>query len=129
MTVYKSDPKSKLKKKKTVPRLPQGVRNIKRELNAAFNQWKSETQPTDSVSYFHHRNKKKAEYRQALRNFTVDKENEKIAMLCDTLGVDEKQFWQMIKPKRTIRSGSHFILNGRVLSSDIDILYMWDIHF
>ena len=44
MTVYKSDPKSKLKKKKTVPRLPQGVRNIKRELNAAFNQWKSETQ-------------------------------------------------------------------------------------
>ena len=106
MTVYKSDPKSKFKKKKTVPRLPQEVRNIKRELNAAFNQWKSETQPTDSVSYFHYRNNKKAEYRQALRNFTVDKENEKIAMLCDTLGVDEKQFWQMIKPKRTIRSGS-----------------------
>ena len=129
MTVYKSDRKSKLKKKKTVPRLPQGVRNIKRELNAAFNQWKSETQPTDSVSYFHYRNKKKAKYRHALRHFTVDKENEKIAMLCDTLGVDEKQFWQMIKPKRTIRSGSHFILNGRVLSSDIDILDMWDIHF
>ena len=64
MTVYKSDPKSKLKK--TVPRLPQGVRNIKRELNAAFNQWKSESQPTDSVSYFHYRNKK-TEYRQALR--------------------------------------------------------------
>ena len=45
MTVYKSDPKSKLKKKKTVPRLPRGgggVRDIKRELNAAFNQWKSE---------------------------------------------------------------------------------------
>ena len=38
MTVYKSDPKSKLKNKKTVPRLPQGVRNIKKELNAAFNQ-------------------------------------------------------------------------------------------
>ena len=124
MTVHKSDPKSKLQKKKTVPRLPQGVRNIKRELNAAFNQWKSETQPTDSVSYFHYRNKKKAEYRQALRNFTVDKENEKIAMLCDTLGVGEKQLWQMIKPKQTIRSGSHFILNGRVLSSDIDILDM-----
>ena len=53
MTVYKSDPKSKLKIK-TVPRLPQGVRNIKRELNAAFNQWKSESQPTDSVSYFHY---------------------------------------------------------------------------
>ena len=58
MTVYKSDPKSKLKKKKTVLRLPQGVRNIKKELNAAFNQWKSESQPTDSVSYFHYRNKK-----------------------------------------------------------------------
>ena len=56
MTVYKSDPTSKLKKKKTVPRLPQGVRNIKKELNAAFNQWKSESQPTDSVS--HYRNKK-----------------------------------------------------------------------
>ena len=128
MTVYKSDPKSKLKKKKTVPRLPQGVRNIKRELNAAFNQWKSESQPTDSVSYFHYRNKK-TEYRQALRNFIANKENEKIAMLCDTLGVNEKQFWQMIKPKRTIRSGSHFILNGRVLSSDIDILDIWVSHF
>ena len=128
MTVYKFDPKSKMKKKKIVSRLPQGVRNIKRELNAAFNQWKSESQPTDSVSYFHYRNKK-TEYRQALRNFIVDKENEKIAMLCDTLGVNEKQLWQMIKPKRTIRSGSHFILNGRVLSSDIDILDMWYSHF
>ena len=59
MTVYKSDPKSKLKKKKAVPRLPQGVRNIKREPNAAFNQWKSETQPTDGDSYFRYRNKKK----------------------------------------------------------------------
>ena len=58
MTVYKSDPKSTLKKKKTVPRLPQGVRNIKRELNAAFNKWKSESQPTDGDSYFHYRNKK-----------------------------------------------------------------------
>ena len=56
MAVYKSD--SKLKKKKTVPRLPQGVRNIKRELNAAFNQWKSESQPTDGDSYFYYRNKK-----------------------------------------------------------------------
>ena len=128
MTVYKSDSKYKLKKKKTVPRLPQGVWNIKRELNAAFNQWKSESQPTDSVSYFHYRNKK-AEYRQALRNFIVDKENEKITMLCDTLGVNEKQFWQMIKPKQTIRSGSHFILIGRVLRSDIDILDMWASHF
>ena len=35
----------------------------------------------------------------------------------------------MIKHKRTIRSGSHFILNGRVLSSDIDILDMWASHF
>ena len=69
-----------------MPRLPQGVRNIKRELNATFNQWKSESQPTDSVSYFHYRNKK-TEYRQALRNFIADKENEKIAMLCDTLGI------------------------------------------
>ena len=54
-------------------------------------------------------------------------------MLCDTLGVNEKQcsIWQMIKPtcKRTIRNGSHFILNGRVLSSDIDILDMWVSHF
>ena len=50
-------------------------------------------------------------------------------MLCDTHSVNEKQFWQMIKSKRTIRSGSHFILNGRVLSSDIDILDMWDSHF
>ena len=50
-------------------------------------------------------------------------------MLCDTLGVNEKQFWRMIKPKRTIRSGPHFILNGRVLSSDIDILDMWASHF
>ena len=50
-------------------------------------------------------------------------------MLCDTLGVNEKQFWQMIKPKRTIRSGSHFILNCRVLSSDTDILHMWVSHF
>ena len=58
MTVHKSDTKSKLKKKKTVPRLPQVVRNIKRKLNAAFNQWKSESQPTDSASYFHYRNKK-----------------------------------------------------------------------
>ena len=74
-----------------------------RELNAAFNQWKSESQPTDSVSYFHYRNKK-AEYRQALRNFIVDKENGKIATLCDTLGVNEKQFWQMIKPKSALSS-------------------------
>ena len=58
MTVNKSDPKSKLKKRKTVPRLPQGVKNIKRKLNAAFNQWKNESQPTDSVSYFHYRKKK-----------------------------------------------------------------------
>ena len=36
MKVYKSDPMSRLEKKKTMPRLPQGVRNIKRELNAAF---------------------------------------------------------------------------------------------
>ena len=50
-------------------------------------------------------------------------------MLCDTLGVNEKQFWQMIKPKRTIRSGSHFIINCRVLGSDIDILDMWASHF
>ena len=35
----------------------------------------------------------------------------------------------MIKPKRTIRSGSHFILNSRVLSSDSDILEMWASHF
>ena len=39
-----------------------------------------------------------------MRNFIVDKENEIIVMLCDTLGVNEKQFWQMIKPKRTIRT-------------------------
>ena len=50
-------------------------------------------------------------------------------MLVDTLGVIEKQFWQMIKPKRTIRSGSDFILNGRVVSSDNDILEMWVSHF
>ena len=50
-------------------------------------------------------------------------------MLCDTLGVNAKQFWQMIKPKRTIRIGSHFIVNGRVLSSDIDILDMWASRF
>ena len=50
-------------------------------------------------------------------------------MLCDTLGVNENQFWQMIKPKRTIISGSHFILNGSVLSSDNDILEMWASHF
>ena len=47
----------------------------------------------------------------------------------DTLGVNEKQFWQMIKPKRTVRSGSHLILNGRLLSSDTDILEMWASHF
>ena len=46
-----------------------------------------------------------------------------------TLGVNEKQFWRMMKPKRTIRSGSHFILNCRVLSSDIDILDIWASHF
>ena len=50
-------------------------------------------------------------------------------MLCDTLGVNEKQFWQTIKPKRTIRSGSHFIFNDRVSSSDIDILDMLASHF
>ena len=38
-------------------------------------------------------------------------------------------FCKCIWPKRTIRSGSHFILNGRVLSSDIDILDMWASHF
>ena len=59
-----------------------------------------------------------------MRNFIADKDNEKIAMLCDTFGVNEKRFWQMIKPERTIRSGSHSILKGRVLSSDIDILDM-----
>ena len=53
----------------------------------------------------------------------------KIVMPCDTPGVNEKQFWQMIKPKRTIRSGSHFILSGRILSSDNDILEMWASHF
>ena len=63
MKVYKSDPKARLKKKKTVPRLPQGVRNIKRELNAAFNQWKSETELTNGDSYLYYRNKKKKEYR------------------------------------------------------------------
>ena len=56
MKVYKSDPNSRLKKK-TVPRLPQGVRNIKRELSAAFSQWKSESEPTDGDSYFCYRNK------------------------------------------------------------------------
>ena len=35
----------------------------------------------------------------------------------------------MIKPERTIRSGSYFILNGRVLSSGNDILEMWASHF
>ena len=35
----------------------------------------------------------------------------------------------MIKPKRTIRSGSHVILNDRVVSSDNDILEMWASHF
>ena len=49
-------------------------------------------------------------------------------MLCDTFHVNEKKFWEMIKPKRTIRSGSQFILNGRVVSSDNDILEMWAIH-
>ena len=58
MKVYKSDPKSRLKKKKTIHMLPQGVRNIKRELNASFNQWKSGNQPTDGDSYFYYRNKK-----------------------------------------------------------------------
>ena len=72
--------------------------NIKRELSAAFNLWKSENQLTDGDSYFYYRNKKRTEYRQALRNFIVDKETEKIVMLCDTLGVNKKQFWQVIKP-------------------------------
>ena len=53
---------------------------------------------TTGDSYFYYCNKT-TEYRQALRNFIVDKENEKIVMLCDTLGVNEKQSWQMIKPK------------------------------
>ena len=57
-----------------MPRPHQGVRNIKKELNAAFNQWKSESQPTFHL--FHYRNKK-TEYRQALRNFIVAKENGK----------------------------------------------------
>ena len=35
----------------------------------------------------------------------------------------------MVKPKRAIRSGSHFILNSRVVSSDNDILKMWASHF
>ena len=58
MEVCKFDLKSRLKKKKTVPRLPQGVRNIKREHNAAFNQWKNENQPTDGDSYFYCSNRK-----------------------------------------------------------------------
>ena len=37
-------------------------------------------------------------------------------MVCDTLGANEKQFWQMVKPKQTIKSGSHFILNGKVVT-------------
>ena len=44
MKVYKSDPKYRLKRNKNLPRLSQGVRNIKRELKAAFNQWKDESQ-------------------------------------------------------------------------------------
>ena len=106
MKIYKSDPKSGLEKKNTVLWLLQEARNIKRELSAAFNQWKSESELIDGDSYFYYRNKKKTEDRQALRNFIVDKENETIVMLCDTLGVNEKQFWQMIEPKQTIRSGS-----------------------
>ena len=56
-------------------RLPQGIRNIKRGFSAAFNQWKSESQPTNGDSYFYYRDKRKTtKYRQALRNFIVDKD-------------------------------------------------------
>ena len=81
----------------------------------------------DSVIYYGQ--KKQQEYREALKNVIVDKESEKMVMLCDTLGVNEKQFWQIIKPKQKIRSRSHSIHNGRVLSSDSDILEMWTSHF
>ena len=47
MTVYKSDPKSKLKKKKTVPRLPQGVRNIKIKAVTSCSTHKIDQQETD----------------------------------------------------------------------------------
>ena len=44
-------------------KLPQGASNInKRELNAAFSHWKSESQPTDGDSYFYYRDKSKIEY-------------------------------------------------------------------
>ena len=89
MKICKSDLKSRLQKKKTVPRLPWGFKNIKGELNTAFNQWKSESQPTDGDSYFYYRNEKTG-YRQAMRNFIAGKENEKIVTLCDTLSVNEK---------------------------------------
>ena len=49
-------------------------------------------------------------------------------MLSNTLHVNDKRFWEMIKPKQTIRSGSQFILNGRVVSSDNDIMEMWASH-
>ena len=50
-------------------------------------------------------------------------------MLFDTLGVNEKPFGQMVMPKQTIKSGSHFIFNGKVVSSDNGVLEMWASHF
>ena len=54
----------------------------------SINQWKSETELTNGDSYLYYRNKKKQNI--GLKNFIVDKENEKTVMLCDALGVDEK---------------------------------------
>ena len=72
---------------------------------------------------------KRNEYRSAIRKFIQCKENSKIVDLCKASEVDEKLFWKMLKKGKEKGKTTCFLVDGKIVNTDLDITNMWADHF
>ena len=119
---------SKKNSKKVFFRLPDDVKLARSHGRVAFDLWKKSDFSLEGEIHEANRTTRK-EYRQKLRNFLNQTEEDRIKKLCISLESNEKLFWKLIKSQLSSSQISAFLDNGNMLTDKSAIRDMWADHF
>ena len=126
-----SEPTSerKNKSKSTVyVKLPSDVQAARHDCKGAFNLWKQQDFSDNGEVHDVCRTKRR-EYRKHLRKFLNQIEIDKATKLCNAVQSNEKLFWKLLKNRKSSSQMKAFLIDGKMITEENDILEMWAEHF
>ena len=120
--------RNRKRKHRVYVRLPDDAKVARSQCKIAFDFWKQDQFPVNSIVHDNYRPKRK-DYHLALRNFLSHLEVDRVKKLCVAAETDEKLFWKLLKGQRSSSQMSAFLVNGAFITEENDIRDMWADYF